>query len=52
MDILERYLGYETWTLRYFITRCQELKEVQFHQPFDIGHATLAAPVPATSTSH
>ncbi len=41
MDILERYLGYETWTLRYFIVRCRELKEAQLHQRFDIGHATL-----------
>ena len=46
MDILERYLGYEAWTLRHMIQRCQELSTEQLHQPFDIGlrslHKTLA----------
>ena len=46
MDILERYLGYEAWTLRYFIKRCYEVSPAQLHQPFDVGpgsvHATLA----------
>lgn len=45
MDILERYLGYEAGTLRYFIERCHEVSPVQLRQPFDIGpgsvHATL-----------
>lgn len=41
MDILERYLGYETWTLRHFISRCQELSQEQLHQSFDIGPGTL-----------
>lgn len=41
MDMLDRYLGYETWTFRYFIERCRELTPVQLHQPFDIGHGTV-----------
>jgi uncharacterized damage-inducible protein DinB len=41
MDILERYLGYEAWTLRHMISRCQELSTEQLHQPFDIGPGTL-----------
>lgn len=41
MDILDRYLGYEGWTLRHMISRCQELSTEQLHQPFDIGHNTL-----------
>jgi uncharacterized damage-inducible protein DinB len=41
MDILDRYLGYEAWTLRHFISRCQELTTAQLHQPFDIGPGTL-----------
>ena len=35
MDILDRYLGYETWTLRHFIERCRELSPDQLHQPLD-----------------
>lgn len=41
MDILDRYLTYEAWTLRHLIERCQELSHDQLHQPFDIGNATL-----------
>ena len=41
MDILDRYLGYEAWTFRYFIERCCELTPAQLHQPFDIGHGTV-----------
>jgi uncharacterized damage-inducible protein DinB len=41
MDILERYLGYEAWTLRHFIGRCGELTPAQLRQRFDIGHGTL-----------
>jgi len=41
MDILDRYLGYEAWTFRYFIERCRELTPAQLHQPFDIGHGTV-----------
>lgn len=41
MDFLERYLGYEAWTLRHIISRCQELSREQLHQPFDIGLGTL-----------
>ena len=41
MDILDRYLGYEAWTLRYFIERCRELTPSQLHQSFDIGHGTV-----------
>ncbi len=41
MDILDRYLSYEAWTLRYFIERCRELIPAQLHQPFDIGHGTV-----------
>ena len=41
MDILDRYLGYEGWTLRHMISRCQELSTEQLHQTFDIGHNTL-----------
>jgi len=41
MDILDRYLGYEAWTFRYFIGRCRELTPTQLHQPFDIGHGTV-----------
>src|SRR2546429_7212238 len=45
MDILDRYLSYEAWTLRHFINRCREVTPAQMHQPFDIGpgsvHATL-----------
>jgi len=41
MEILERYLGYEAETLRYFILRCREVTPTQMHQSFDIGHRTL-----------
>lgn len=43
MDMLDRYLGYEAWTLRYFINRCREVTPAQLHQPFDIGHSTMHA---------
>jgi uncharacterized damage-inducible protein DinB len=45
MDILDRYLGYEAWTSRYFIDRCHEVSPAQLHQQFDIGHGTLHATV-------
>ena len=45
MDILDSYLGYEAWTLRYFIERCRDVSLAQLQQSFDIGlgtvHATL-----------
>ncbi len=41
MDILDRYLGYEAWTLRHIINRCHELSPAQLQQPFDIGHGTI-----------
>lgn len=41
MDILQRYLGYETWTLLYFITRCSDVSPEQLHQQFDMGQGTL-----------
>jgi uncharacterized damage-inducible protein DinB len=41
MDILQRYLGYETWTLRHMIMRCQELSPEQLHITFDMGHGSL-----------
>lgn len=41
MDMLDRYLGYERWTLRHFIARCQELTPAQLHQKFDIGPGTV-----------
>jgi uncharacterized damage-inducible protein DinB len=41
MDILERYLDYETWTFRHFLARCREVTPAQLHQPFDIGPGTL-----------
>jgi uncharacterized damage-inducible protein DinB len=41
MDILDRYLGYEAWTLRHLINRSQEVSREQLHQPFDIGQNTL-----------
>ena len=41
MDILDRYLGYEAWTLRYFLVRCREVTPAQLHQSFDIGQGTL-----------
>src|SRR5262249_6166360 len=37
----DRYLGYETFTLRYFIERWREVNPEQLHQHFDIGHRTL-----------
>ena len=43
MDMLDRYLGYEAWTLRYFINRCRDVTPSQLHQPFDIGHGTVHA---------
>lgn len=43
MDILDRYLGYEAWTLRYFINRCRDVTSAQLHQQFDIGHGTVHA---------
>jgi uncharacterized damage-inducible protein DinB len=41
MDILDRYLGYEAWTLRYMIRCCEALSTEQLHQRFDIGHGSL-----------
>ena len=41
MDMLDRYLGYERWTLRHFITRCREVSPTQLHQKFDIGPETV-----------
>lgn len=43
MDILDRYLGYEAWTLRYFISRCRDLSPSHLHQTFDIGNGTVHA---------
>ena len=43
MDVLERYLGYEAWTLRHFIERCRELEPAQLQQRFDIGVGSVAA---------
>ncbi len=45
MDILDRYLAYETWTLRHLIERCQEVSRDQLHQPFDIGNGTVHATI-------
>ena len=41
MDILDRYLGYETWTFRYFLDRCHEVSAAKLHEMFDIGQGTL-----------
>ena len=41
MDMLDRYLGYERWTLRHFIVRCRELTPIQLHRKFDIGPGTV-----------
>lgn len=41
MDILDRYLGYESWMIRHMILRATELSTEQLHQEFDIGHRTL-----------
>lgn len=41
MDILERYLAYEAWTLRHLIERCRDVPADGLQQPFDIGHGTL-----------
>ena len=41
MNILDRYLGYEAWALRYFLARCAEVSTAQLHHSFDIGHGTL-----------
>jgi uncharacterized damage-inducible protein DinB len=41
MDILDRYLGYETWTLRHLISRCRAFTAAQLHQPFDVGPGSL-----------
>ncbi len=43
MDILDRYLGYEAWTLRHFIDRCREVPAAQLQQQFDIGQGTIDA---------
>ncbi len=45
MDILERYLGYESWTLRHMLARCAELSSDQLHAAFDIGPGSLHATV-------
>ena len=41
MDILTRYLGYEFWTTRYFLARCQELCSEQWLHQVDVGHGTV-----------
>jgi uncharacterized damage-inducible protein DinB len=41
MDILERYLGYEAWTLRHILGRCRDVSPEQLHHAFDAGHGTL-----------
>ncbi|HEU5376207.1 MAG TPA: DinB family protein [Ktedonobacteraceae bacterium] len=41
MQILDRYLGYEEWTLRHFIERCREISPSDLHQHFDIGPGTV-----------
>jgi len=41
MEILDRYLGYEAWTFRYFIERCREVAPAQLRQQFDIGHGAV-----------
>jgi uncharacterized damage-inducible protein DinB len=41
MDILDRYLGYEAWTLRHFVARCAELTPAQLHQRFDVGPGSV-----------
>lgn len=41
MDILDRYLAYEAWTLRHFISRCRELSPEQLHTPVDVGPGSV-----------
>src|SRR5690349_15825217 len=41
MDILDRYLGYEAWTLRHFIVRCGELTPGDWQRTFDVGQGTV-----------
>lgn len=41
VDILDRYLGYEAWTLRHLLIRCHEISPAQLHEAFDIGQGTL-----------
>jgi uncharacterized damage-inducible protein DinB len=43
MEMLDRYLGYEAWTLRYCIEHCRRLSRAQMHQHFDIGQGSLHA---------
>jgi uncharacterized damage-inducible protein DinB len=45
LDILDRYLGYEEWTMRYMLVRSKELSQEQLHQPFDIGQGSLHSTV-------
>jgi uncharacterized damage-inducible protein DinB len=41
MNILDTYLDYETWMLRYFIGRCRDITHEQMHQTFDIGQGSV-----------
>lgn len=41
MDVLDRLIGHDIWTTQLVLTRCRELTTEQWHQPFDISHATV-----------
>jgi uncharacterized damage-inducible protein DinB len=41
MDLLDRFLGHDTWTTRRLLLYCRELTPEQLHRRFDIGHETL-----------
>lgn len=45
MNILDTYLDYEAWMLRYSIGRCRDITRDQMHQSFDVGQGSVHATI-------
>lgn len=43
MDLLDRFLGHDSWTTRQLLLCSQSLADGQLDQEFDIGHRTVRA---------
>jgi uncharacterized damage-inducible protein DinB len=41
MDILDRLIDHDAWTMRNLLSRCGELSVEQMHERFDVGHEGL-----------
>lgn len=41
MDLLDRFLGHDSWTTKELLLRSRDLTDEQLDRRFDIGHGTL-----------